>query len=581
MLKLITQNAKGYTKSAILTPTLILIETIITLILPSIMSDIVDVGVKNSDKGYILQCGVLMVVLALISAVCSFASAYYAAHASNGIGSNLRVRMFNHMQNFSFADVDKFSSASLITRTTSDVRALQMAVQMGLRVLFQAPCQLIVALVIVTYYSWKLALIYLVAIPVLLGFIAILQNIVHHLFMLVQEKLDELNSTIQENLIAIRVVKSFVRGDYERKKFAKANDNLIKGNIRAVSKIILMNPITTIIINIVAIAIYWFGGRMVGYGTLLEGELLAIITYMSQIMGSIMMFSMVMMQYTRSQACATRIQEVLDAVPDIQEKEESVSVAKEERRGEVEFRNVSFKYSATGNGEEVLRGISFKAEPGETIAVIGGTGSGKSSLVNLIPRFYDVMDGAVLVDGVDVRDYDIEDLRDHIGMVLQKNLLFSGTLRENMRWGKQDATDEEIWAALRCAQAEDFVSAMPNGLDTDILQGGVNVSGGQKQRLCIARAIIKHPSILIMDDSTSAVDSDTESRIRASFDSELGCCTVFIIAQRISSVVSADKIIVLDEGGIESIGTHAELMKKSPVYQEIYNSQQEGVLGDA
>ena len=581
MLKLITQNAKGYIKSIILTPTLILIETIIGLILPSIMSNIVDIGVKNSDKGYILQCGVLMVVLTLVSAVCSFASAYHAATASNGVGSNLRVRMFHHMQKFSFADVDRFSAASLITRTTSDVRSLQMAVQMGLRVLFQAPCQLIVALVIVFCYSWKLAIIYLVAIPVLLGFIAVLQGVVHHLFMLVQEKLDDLNSTIQENLIAIRVVKSFVRGDYERKKFAKANDNLIKANIRAVSKIILMNPVTTVIINIVAILIYWFGGRMVGYGTLLEGELLAIITYMAQIMGSILMFSMVMMQYTRSQACATRIQEVLDAVPDIQEKENPVSVATDERRGEVEFRGVSFKYSATGTGEKVLHDISFKAEPGETVAVIGGTGSGKSSLVNLIPRFYDVMDGQVLVDGVDVRDYDIENLRDHIGMVLQKNLLFSGSIRENMRWGKEDATDEEIWAALRCAQAEDFVRAMPNGLDTDILQGGVNVSGGQKQRLCIARAIIKHPSILIMDDSTSAVDSDTESRIRGSFDAELGRCTVFIIAQRISSVVSADKIIVLDEGGIEAIGTHAELMKNSPVYQEIYYSQQEGVLGNA
>ena len=370
-----------------------------------------------------------------------------------------------------------------------------------------------------------------------------------------------------------------MRGDYERKKFAAANDRLIKANINAVSKIILMNPITTIIINLVAVAIYWFGGRMVGNGTLLEGELLAIITYMSQIMGSIMMFSMVMMQYTRSQACATRIQEVLDAVPDIREADNAVSVDREHRLGSVEFRGVSFKYSA-GSGEKVLHDINFSVEPGQTVAVIGGTGSGKSSLVNLIARFYDVEEGQVLVDGVDVRDYDIENLRDHIGMVLQKNLLFSGSIRENMRWGKQDATDEEIWAALRCAQAEDFVSAMPNGLDTDILQGGVNVSGGQKQRLCIARAIIKHPSILIMDDSTSAVDSDTESRIRASFDSELGVCTVFIIAQRISSVVSADKIIVLDEGGIESIGTHEELMNTSPIYQEIYSSQQEGVLGN-
>jgi ATP-binding cassette subfamily B protein len=581
LIRLLLDNIKGYKKSAILCPLYVLVDTIIALILPSIMSNIVDIGVKNSDTAYIFKSGGLMILLSLIAAACSFTSAYHGARASNGCGSNLRTRMFYHMQSFSFSDVDRFSAASLITRTTSDVRSLQMALQQGLRVLFQAPCQLIVALVIVIYYSWKLALIYIVAIPILLIFIAVLQNMVHHLFMLVQEKLDALNSAIQENLIAIRVVKSFVRGDYERQKFKKANDELTRGNIRAVSLMIIMNPVSTIIINIVAVLVYWFGGKMVGNGELLEGELLAIITYLAQITSSILMFSMVMMQYTRSQACATRIQEVLDAVPDIREKDEVVSVPAEQRRGKVEFKNVSFKYSATGTGENVLRDINFTVEPGETVAVIGGTGSGKSSLVNLIPRFYDVTEGEVLVDGVDVRDYGIKDLRSKIGMVLQKNILFSGSVAENMRWGDENATDEEIWNALSCAQAQDFVDAMPAKLENEIQQGGSNVSGGQKQRLCIARAIIKHPSILIMDDSTSAVDSDTESRIRASFDSELGECTVFIIAQRISSVVSADKIIVLDEGGIESVGTHAELMQKSPIYQEIYNSQQEGVLGDA
>lgn len=581
MLKLLKDNMHGYVRNAIICPILVLIETFIGLVLPSVMSNIIDVGVRNGDTAYITKCGVEMVVLAILSAICGFASAYHASMASNGVGSNMRVKMFHHMQKFSFADVDKFSSASLITRTTSDVRALQMSVQMALRVLLQAPCQLIVALIIVIYYSWQLALIYIIAIPVMFLFVTLLSRFMHHLFMLCQEKLDALNATIQENLMAIRVVKSFVRADFERSKFKTANDALTASFIKAVSIMILMNPITTIIVNVVTVLIYWFGGRMVGNGELLEGELLAILTYLVQIMGSIMMFSMVMMQYTRSQACATRIQEVLDTVPDIREKEQPISLPESKHRGSVEFRNVSFRYTSTGEGENVLQNISFKAEPGEVVAVIGGTGSGKSSLVNLIPRFYDVGDGQVLVDGVDVRDYSLTELRDRIGMVLQKNMLFSGSVRENMLWGDENATDEQVWSALRCAQAEDFVSAMPGGLDNDMQQGGANVSGGQKQRLCIARAIMKHPSILIMDDSTSAVDSDTESRIRNSFDTELGNCTVFIIAQRISSVSSADKIIVLnDDGTVNDIGTHDELMQHSNVYQEIFSSQQEGGLGN-
>jgi len=581
MIKLFLTHLGQYKKPAISAPVMVLLETIVGLILPTIMSNIVDVGVANADTDYMLRCGAIMLGLSLLGAAAGIASSRFSTLAANGFGSNLRVAMYEHIQEFSFADVDRFSTASLITRTTSDVRTLQMSFQMGLRVLLQAPFQLVVALIIVMGYSVRLSLVYLIAVPILFAVVFTLMLLSHKLFIIAHEMIDHLNADVQESLIAIRVVKSFVRYAFENKKFKTANDNLTRANIRALSLSILMNPCSTIILNLVTLLIYWIGGHMVGMGELLSGELLAVITYLNQIMQSIMMFSMVLMQMTRARASSTRIIEVLEAEPDIEDAPGAPEHMETRRRGAVEFRNVSFKYSLTGSGEAVLRDISFTAEPGQTVAVIGGTGSGKSSLVNLIPRFYDATEGQVLVDGVDVREYAIADLRSRIGMVLQKNVLFTGTIRDNMRWGKEDATDEEIWEALKNAQAADFVQAMPQGLDTLILQGGTNVSGGQKQRLCIARAMLKSPEILILDDSTSAVDSDTESRIRASFDRELKHCTVFIIAQRISSVVSADKIVVLDEGGVESVGTHAELMERSPIYREIYSSQQEGVLASA
>jgi len=581
MIKLFLTHLGQYKKPAISAPVMVLLETIVGLILPTIMSNIVDVGVANADTDYMLRCGAIMLGLSLLGAAAGIASSRFSTLAANGFGSNLRVAMYEHIQEFSFADVDRFSTASLITRTTSDVRTLQMSFQMGLRVLLQAPFQLVVALIIVMGYSVRLSLVYLIAVPILFAVVFTLMLLSHKLFIIAHEMIDHLNADVQESLIAIRVVKSFVRYAFENKKFKTANDNLTRANIKALSLSILMNPCSTIILNLVTLLIYWIGGHMVGMGELLSGELLAVITYLNQIMQSIMMFSMVLMQMTRARASSTRIIEVLEAEPDIEDAPGAPEHMETRRRGAVEFRNVSFKYSLTGSGEAVLRDISFTAEPGQTVAVIGGTGSGKSSLVNLIPRFYDATEGQVLVDGVDVREYAIADLRSRIGMVLQKNVLFTGTIRDNMRWGKEDATDEEIWEALKNAQAADFVQAMPQGLDTLILQGGTNVSGGQKQRLCIARAMLKSPEILILDDSTSAVDSDTESRIRASFDRELKHCTVFIIAQRISSVVSADKIVVLDEGGVESVGTHAELMERSPIYREIYSSQQEGVLASA
>ena len=578
MRQILTGYWGEYKNSLFLTPIFVLLEAVVSLALPTLMSNIVDMGVATGDKAYIIRCGLLMTALAVFSAAAGYLSTWHASRASNGFGSNLRTAMFNHIQEFSFADIDRFSAASLITRTTSDVRQLQNAVQMMIRTFIQAPFQLIVAVVIVFTYSWKLAVIYLIGVPVLFIGVISVMRIVDKFFLIVQQKLDAMNADIQENLIAIRVVKAFVRQRHERQKFKKANDELTFANLKAVGIIIAMSPLATIILNAITLCLYWFGGRMVATGEIQSGQLLAVVSYLSQIMMSVMMFSMVLMQYTRSRACGERIAEVLNTEPDIKNAAGALPRTIAADRGSVEFKNVSFRYARTSTGESVLQNITFRAEPGETVAIVGGTGSGKSSLVNLIPRFYDVTEGQVLVDGIDVRDYRIEDLRNGIGMVLQKNILFTGTVRENIAWGKEDATDEEIINALKNAQAWDFVSQMPQGLDTILHQGGTNVSGGQKQRLCIARAMLKKPAILILDDSTSAVDSDTEGRIRDSFSRELADTTVFIIAQRISSVVNADKIIVLNEGTVESIGTHEELMVRSPIYKEIYTSQVEEAL---
>ena len=485
--------------------------------------------------------------------------------------------MFNHTQEFSFADIDRFSSASLITRMTSDVNNIQMMVNMGLRMVVRAPIMLLAALIICLRLNAKLTLVLIVIVPLMGLAVGLLMRACHKLFTILQNKLDGLNNSVQENLIAIRVVKAFVREAHEKTKFQRSNDDLTKAGIAAVTRVVFMNPIMMISFNVAIVLSMWFGGKLVVGGSLPYADLYAFITYIFNVLISVMMLAFTLLNLTRARACAARILEVLETVPDIRDGENTSEESLPEKMGTVEFRDVSFKYVATGTGDDVLKNIDLKINSGEFVAIVGGTGTGKSSLVNLIPRFYDVTGGQVLVDGMDVREYPIARLRERIGMVLQNNVLFSGTIRENLLWGDPDATEEDIITAAKNAQAYDFVMSFPDGFDTYIDQGGVNVSGGQKQRLCIARAMLKKPEILILDDSTSAVDSATEAAIRRSFSENLKDTTVIIIAQRISSVRYADKIVVLDDDHIVGMGTHEELMSSNEVYQEIYYSQQEGV----
>lgn len=579
MTKKLFPYIKGFEKDAVKAPLFILIEAVCELFLPLLMANIIDVGI-NGDGGmsYIWKAGLGMLALSVLSLYSGMTASKAAAVASQGFGRNLRGAMFDKIQDFSFADIDRFSSASLITRLTNDVNSIQMTVMMCLRMLVRAPVQLLSALVVCIFMNARLTLVIVVVIPVMCLLLWLIMRACEKLFTRFQQKIDALNDTVQENLVAIRVVKAFVRGDFERKKFKKSNDELRDAGLAAVMRVILISPIMMLSMYAAILGVMWFGGGFVAKGELLPGELYAFFSYIVQVLMSVLMVGMCLLMLTRAVACARRVVEVLEAEPDISDSPESRSIELPESRGKVEFKNVSFKYSATGTGDDVLHGIDLTVEPGQFVAVVGGTGTGKSTLVNLIPRFYDVTQGQVLVDGLDVRDYPLEELRNRIGMVLQTNVLFSGTVRDNLLWGRADATEEEIRQAAKNAQALDFIEAMPEGFDTWLDQGGVNVSGGQKQRLCIARAMLRHPAILILDDSTSAVDSATEAEIRRSFSKNLKDTTVIIIAQRISSVRYADKIIVLDDDHIAAEGTHDELMETSDIYREIYQSQQEGAI---
>ena len=586
MIKKLLSYVGEYKKWVLLAPVLMVVEVVCELILPRLMAAIVDVGIANSDMAAILKNGLLMLLLAAIGMVTGVLAARVATKGGQGFGANLRNAVFQRVQDFSFADIDRFSSASLITRCTNDVNQIQMMLTMSTRMVVRVITQLVGALVMAFSINAELAGVLLVAIPLLIVGVGIIMRLSNRMFGLLQQKLDNLNSTVQENLVAVRVVKAFVRAGYEKTKFQKANDELTDTGIAVALRINLVSPIMTVVLNGVVLSVLYLGGGQVMNGTMLYGDLSSFITYISQILMSVMMIGMMFIMSSRAIACARRVVEVLDTEPSIQDKPDAIPASRPQGeegsvlpvpRGKVEFRDVSFKYLATGTGDDVLEHLNFTVEPGQFTAIVGGTGTGKSSLVNLIPRFYDVTGGQVLVDGVDVRDYPIEELRSRIGMVLQSNVLFSGTIRENLLWGKPDATEEEMIRAAKDAQAYDFVMAMPDGFDTKLDQGGTNVSGGQKQRLCIARAMLRHPAILILDDSTSAVDSATEAAIRESFAKNLADTTVIIIAQRISSVRCADRILVLDDGAIVGQGTHEELMANNSVYQEIYHSQQEGV----
>ena len=540
------------------------------------MSEIVDVAIPSGNVGYIFRLGALMLGLALAAMACGVLSAKYATHASQGFGANLRRELFDKIQTFSFADVDRFSSASLITRMTSDVNALTMTLNMGLRMLFRAPAILLFALILSLRINAKLACVLLVVIPVMGLAIGLIMRICSRLFGIMQRRLDAVNGTLQENLIGIRVVKAFVREDHERGKFARDSEALMTAGLDVGMRIITIMPVMTLCMNAATVAVLYLGGRMVMGGEFQLGDMQAVLGYVSRVLMSVMMVAMTLLNLTRSQACAKRIREVLDAQSAVADPE-TAPAALPAPEGRVEFRDVCFRYVTDGTGDDVLHGVSLTVRPGSFVAVVGGTGTGKSSLVHLIPRFYDVTGGSVLVDGLDVRDWPLDALRGRIGMVLQTNVLFSGTVRENLLWGREDATEEEMLDALRDAQAYDFVAAMPDGLDSVLTQGGTNLSGGQKQRLCIARAMLRRPAILILDDSTSAVDSTTEAAIRDSFSRRLKGTTVIIIAQRISSVRDADEIFVLDDDHVAAHGTHEELLRTSPIYQEICRSQQEGV----
>ena len=570
MLSLFITHLQGYKRQAVRSPVFITLEVICELILPLIMAEIVDVAIPAGDTAYIFRLGAVMLALSLLSMAFGVLSAKYATFASQGFGANLRQCLFDKVQEFSFADIDRFSSASLITRMTNDVNAMTMMLNMGLRMLVRAPVMLIAALGISISINPRLAVVLLVVIPLMILAIGILMKICTKLFEVMQTKIDGLNNTLQENLVAIRVVKAFVREDHERKKFQRSNDELMMAGLNVGMKVIAIMPIMML----------YLGGKMVMAEGFLLGDLQAFINYIFQILMSVMMVAMALLQLTRAQACAHRINEVLSAEPSVENKPQAQRPAQNELpapRGRVEFRDVSFKYARAGTGDDVLSQISFTVEPGQFVAIVGGTGTGKSSLVNLIPRFYDVTEGAVLLDGLDVRDYPLEQLRARIGMVLQSNVLFTGTIRENLLWGRPDATEEEMVQAAKDAQAYDFIMGLPDGFDTVLTQGGTNVSGGQKQRLCIARAMLRKPAVLILDDSTSAVDSATEAAIRQSFASNLKDTTVIIIAQRISSVQYADEILILDDGRIAGRGTHEQLLAGNTIYQEIYRSQQEGV----
>ena len=567
---------KPYLSAFILGPIFMIVEVLGEVILPKLMSIIINYGCgqggyESRGIGFITLIGGAMILTAVFMMAGGVLGAYFAVKASVNFAADLRRDVFKKVQEFSFANIEKFSTGSLVTRLTNDITNMQNVISIGLRMLLRAPGMLIGGLIMAFVMNWRLAIVFCVVIPLLIIAIVLIMRVALPRFNIMQTKIDSLNSRIQENITNQRVVKSFVRDDFEKKTFDTANEDLKDNTLRAMKVVIMTIPIMTLAMNITVMAVVWFGGRQIIVGSMAVGDLTAFTTYVTQILMSLMMVSMIFIKGSRAMASSRRSLEVLDTKVDLNDEEASMTDKKVEK-GEIEFRHVGFRYYKK-HKNNVLQDINFVAHPGEVIGIIGSTGSGKSSLVQLIPRLYDCDEGEVLVDGVNVKEYSLEHLRNGVAMVLQKNTLFSGTIMDNLRWGDEHASDEEVRQAAEAAQADLFVRDFNEGYNMELGQGGVNVSGGQKQRLCIARALLKKPKILILDDSTSAVDTATEAKIRQSFSTTLKDTTKLIIAQRISSVETADRILVMDEGRIVGQGTHEELLNTCEAYQEIYYSQ--------
>ncbi len=562
---------KPYLSAFIIGPILMIVEVVGEVLLPKFMANIINIGAANHDVPYIISMGAVMVLTALFMMAGGVGGAYFAAKAAISFSADLRSDTFQKVQQFSFANLDQYSTGSLVTRLTNDVTQVQNLINMALRMMLRAPGMLIGALIMAFMMNAELALVILVVIPMLVLLIGLVIKTAFPRFNMMQKKLDALNSNIQEVLTNVRVIKSFVRGEYEEEKFARSNEELKESSLSAFNVVILNMPIMMLIMNLTTLGVVWFGGKQILAGTMPVGDLTAFTSYIVQILMSLMMLAMVLLQCSRAMASLHRITEVLDTKVTLTD-EGCAKPDKKVESGKVEFKDVTFRYYKD-NKEAVLSHISFQIESGKVLGIIGGTGSGKTTLVQMIPRLYDADQGEILVDDVNVKDYSLQNLRQGVGMVLQKNVLFSGSIMENLMWGDEEASREEILQAARAAQADGFVSGFVKGYETELGQGGVNVSGGQKQRLCIARALIKKPKILILDDSTSAVDTATEAKIRESFGTTLKDTTKIVIAQRITSVMEADEILVLEEGQIVGKGSHEELLAGCQAYQEIYYSQ--------
>ena len=575
MIRKLLAQVKQYKRASILTPICMIVEVLMETLIPLITAMLIDRGINGADGaqlGEVLKYGGLMLVCAFISLGAGFGGGKFGAEASAGFAANLRNAMYENIQTFSFSNIDKFSTAGLVTRMTTDVTNIQNAFQMILRIAIRAPLQLLFSMVMCFVINAELSMVFLIALAVLSVALSIIIKVATKRFRYLFDRYDDLNASVQENVSAIRVVKAFVREDHETVKFRKASKALRDYSINAEKIVILNNPIMMLVVYACIIGLSWLGAKHVVAGTLTTGELTSMFTYVMTALMSLMMLSMIFVMLTMSLASARRICEVLDEKADLVDPADPIREVKD---GAIDFDHVTFAYKS-GTGEPTLKDIDLHIRAGETIGIIGGTGSGKSSLVNLISRLYDVQDGCVKVGGVDVRSYELEALRNAVSVVLQKNVLFSGTILDNLRWGKEDATLEECREACRLACADDFVMAREDGYDTMIGQGGTNVSGGQKQRLCIARALLKHPKVLVLDDSTSAVDTATDAQIRKAFATKIPGTTKLIIAQRISSVQDADRILVLDNGHIDGFGSHAELMETNEIYREIYETQTKG-----